>query len=160
MIARGLRNVYDLAVDDRGRLYGVDNDGPTFRGQKREEVLWLRQGADFGYPYEGTFGSHRRRTDEPIWILDSKGSAGIEWGPNLGLSPGLVIGSCGKLERISFTRFGEEELVADGGDVSVLLEVPGCVTAVQPGPGGTTFLTVFPFGESPALYVLRVKDES
>jgi hypothetical protein len=160
VIARGLRNVYGLTLDDRGRLYGVDNDGPTVHGQKREEVLWLRQGADFGYPYEGTFGSHRRRTDEPVWILDSKGSAGIEWGPNLGLAPGLVIGSCGKLERLSLTRFGGEELVAEGGDASVLLEVPGCITAVEPGPEGTTFLTVFPFGESPALYVLRIDDES
>jgi sugar lactone lactonase YvrE len=156
VLVRGLRNVYGLALDGRGRLYGVDNDGPTVGGERREEVLWLRAGADFGYPYAGTFGAHQRRTDGPLWILDSNGSAGIEWAPNLGLSPGLVVGSCGKLERISLTKFGDQELVALESDVTQVLEIPGCVTAVEPGPDRTTFLTVFPFGDSPGLYVVRL----
>ena len=52
--ANGLRNIYDLEFDDAGPLWGVDNDGPTWRGFRAEEVVQIKEGANYGHPYEGT----------------------------------------------------------------------------------------------------------
>ncbi len=73
VFARGIRNIYDLTFDSRGRLYGVDNDGPTQRSSRMEEVLQLKPGAYYGYPYEGTFEPDSQRTDGPIISSASTG---------------------------------------------------------------------------------------
>jgi hypothetical protein len=101
--------------------------------------------------------------------MDSRGSAAIEWGGRVGLSPGLLIGSCGALSWVRLTGHGTERFVGSPGDVSLLLEVPGCVTAIEPGPNQTVVLGVFALpdhpelgalvhGEQPSLYVVKVKE--
>ena len=81
ILAKGLRNVYDLTFDRLGNLYGVDNNGPTLHGWLEEELLLIRQGANYGYPYDGTFGPYALRTDAPLYTLGTAGSGGIEWAP-------------------------------------------------------------------------------
>jgi len=129
--ATGFRNVYGLAFSPEGRLFGVDNDGPTLRGWRQEELDELTQGANYGYPAESSFGPFQIRTGFPIYALAPGGHAGIAW-----VGDGVVAGRCGELERIPFIdRDGEYEVRS-----RVLLEVigtvDGCVTSVVPVPGG------------------------
>jgi hypothetical protein len=79
VVVLGLRNVYGLAFDRAGRLYGGDNDGPTRSGWRREELLVLEPGADHGFPDEGTFVPQTRRNTPPLCVLDAIGSGGIAW---------------------------------------------------------------------------------
>ena len=127
----GLRNVYGLAFDDNGTLYGVDNDGPTRNGWRREEVLELRDGADHGYPEDGTFGPYRRRNDGPLWPLDAVGAGGIA--ALAGTDDDetrLVTGTCTSVELVELHDVGGVRRVASKADVRRLLELPGCVTSV------------------------------
>ena len=103
IFAEGLRNVYGLTFDDRGLLYGVDNDGQTLGGWRREEVLQIKQGANYGYPQEGSFGPHQIRDDEPIWFIDGIGAAGISWAERIGLGPGSLIGTTNQLHYLELT---------------------------------------------------------
>jgi Glucose / Sorbosone dehydrogenase len=91
--SRGLRNVYGLAFAPNGRLFGADNDGPTLRGWRQEELLELEDGADYGYPTSGTFDVGAVRT-APIGIVSRVGSGGIAWD-----SGSLLVGTEGGLER-------------------------------------------------------------
>ncbi|MEX1072796.1 MAG: PQQ-dependent sugar dehydrogenase [Chloroflexota bacterium] len=129
--ATGLRNVYGLTFSPGGRLFGVDNDGPTLRGWRQEELIELTRGAHYGYPFEASFGPFDVRTGFPIYALEPGGHAGIAW-----VGDGVVAGSCGRIDRIPFIdRDGEYEVRS-----RVLLEVVGtlggCVTALVPVDGG------------------------
>jgi len=129
--ATGFRNVYGLAFSPEGRLFGVDNDGPTVRGWRQEELDEITQGANFGYPWEGSFGPFEVRTAFPIYALEPGGHAGIAWDGD-----GVVAGSCGRIDRVPLIdRDGEYEVRS-----RVLLKtvgtVDGCVTSVVPVPGG------------------------
>jgi len=155
VFARGLRNVYDLAFDDHGRLYGVDNDGETRSGWRREEVLEIRQGAHYGYPFDGTFGPHTRRTAPPLWLVDTAGSAGVEWLRASGL-PTLVVGSCDDVHAVELAEADGAVTVSDRTAVRHLLSVPGCVTAVERVSAERVLLTLFTFGGPPRLYVVRL----
>ena len=88
VLARGIRNVYDLTFDERGGLYGVDNNGPTLNGWREEELLRVRRGANYGYPFNGSFAPYTVRTDPPLYAVPAAGSGGVEWGGNLGLRNG------------------------------------------------------------------------
>jgi Glucose / Sorbosone dehydrogenase len=159
VIAKGLRNVYDLTFDRLGNLYGVDNDGPTLHGWLEEELLQIRKGANYGYPYDGTFGPYTVRTDAPLYTLGTAGSGGIQWAPNLGLEPGVVVGSCGEVIYVRLQRTRRGAVVEDPySSVKVLLQVPGCVSTIEPGPNGTMALGVYPYAgvEAPSLYLVRV----
>lgn len=160
VFARGIRNIYDLAFDSRGRLYGVDNDGPTRRSSRMEEVLQIKPGAYYGYPYEGTFEPDSQRTDRPIWIADTRASAGIEWAERVGLGPGLIMGSMNRLTLLRLTEDERGVFVKDGTvDVKVLLEPTGFITAVEAGPDGRLWVGVFGFRQDAhALHVLRVEE--
>jgi hypothetical protein len=129
--ATGLRNVYGLAFSPDGRLFGVDNDGPTLRGWRQEELIELTRGANYGYPFEGSFGPFNVRTGFPIYALEPGGHAGIAW-----VADGVVSGSCGRLDRIPFIdRSGEYEV---GSRVLLKLigTLGGCATSVVPTEGG------------------------
>ena len=132
VFARGMRNVYGLTFDGEGRLFGVDNDGPTQRGWRFEEVLHIKLGADYGHPFEGTFDPIKKRTDDPIWVADSKGSAGIQWAPNAGFDPGLIVGGVNKLVYLKFAENENAEDVFSSSRIrsTQLLEVSGFVTGV------------------------------
>ena len=153
VVAAGIRNVYDLAFDDAGRLYGVDNDGSTGGGWRREELLQIRRGDDFGYPDDGTFGPHTRRTAPPLWVLETVGSAGVEW-VRSGGEPKLIVGSCGDVYSVNLAVAGDAAVIRDPQPVAHLLSVPGCVTGIERVMDGIVAMTVFTFGGSPRLYLV------
>ena len=161
VFAEGLRNVFDLTWDDEGRLFGVDNDGPTNRGFRREEIIEIKQGAHYGYPEEGTFDPPEVRTEPPFWVLDgTEGSAGVEWAPRAGLGPGLLIGSRRLLEYVPFERDehgyyvgGEADLVP-GATVELLRTEHGFLSVVEAGPDGLLYVGVFGSRLPSSLFVL------
>jgi hypothetical protein len=158
IFARGLRNVYGLAFSSDGSLYGVDNDGITENGWRREEVVQIKRDADYGYPTDATFGDHRRRTDGPVWVIDAKGSAGIAWLPDPVAGGKLVMGSCGRVELLPLTSRGRGPIAYysdySGPQITRLLDVEGCVTSITSGPDDTLFVTVFGSGKGPEVYVI------
>ena len=99
VFATGLRNVYGLTFDADGRLYGVDNDGPTRSGWRREELLEIRRGADYGYPQDGTFAPQNRRREPPLWAVEAVGSGGIVWLDDTQAAGKLITGGCGRYPR-------------------------------------------------------------
>jgi Glucose / Sorbosone dehydrogenase len=160
IVARGLRNVYGLTFDKNGNLWGVDNDGPTLHGWRAEELLLIRRGGDYGYPYDASFGPYTRRTVGPVWILsDVAGSAAIESAPRLGLGPGIVDGSCGAITYVDLPLSNPRDTLAFRPNITTLLDLPGCVTAVKPGPNHTMLASLFPWDKkSPSLYVISVNE--
>ena len=155
VVARGIRNVYGLAFDDDGRLFGVDNDGTTQTGWRREELLQIRPGADFGYPADGTFAPAARPRDPPLWVMDGVGSGGIAWLPGEG-GGRLVTGACSTVDLVSLTVEAGAVEVKGPADVTRLLELPGCVTTVQRA-GERLALGVFAF-EGDSILVLLEPD--
>lgn len=101
IVADGLRNVYDVAFDGAGRLWGVVNDGVAQTGYLAEELLQIKPGRHYGYPFEGTFGPKAIRDDEPLWVLDTNGTAGLAPAASLGLGEGLLVGDCGRVSHLS-----------------------------------------------------------
>jgi glucose/arabinose dehydrogenase len=134
VIVRGLRNVYGLAVDGKGQLYGVDNDGPTVGGYRAEEVLRFRRGEHYGYPSEGTYGPFSVRTAGPLWTLRTNGSAGLAWAPDVGLPDGLIIGSCSQLMYVRIREDSGRPFFRN--DEQRLLEPRGCIPVVEAAPDG------------------------
>ncbi len=49
IVARGTRNILDVAVTPRGEFYVFDNDDNAFWGAR---ILRVRPGGDFGYPWD------------------------------------------------------------------------------------------------------------
>lgn len=143
IFAKGLRNGYAITFDDQGLLWGVDNDGETMGGWHREEVLQIKHGANYGYPYEGTFGPHQIRNDDPIWLMDGYGSAGIEWAGNLGLRLGLIIGMCTDIRYLAMVDYGNGRFLENRDDSTLLAKMAGCVTIVEPGPEQKLMVGVF-----------------
>lgn len=158
VVADGLRNVYDLTFDEQGNLWGVDNDGPTLRGWRAEELLLIRPHGHYGYPYEGTFApSIRRKIDPPVWILPGiAGSAAIEWAPRLGLEPGIVDGSCAELTYITLPLDRRRSALTFRPSIRSLIELPACVSVVKPGPDHTAVVGLYAGGGNPSLYVLAI----
>jgi len=142
----GLRNVYGLAFGPDGRMFGVDNDGPTVSGWRHEELLELMQGGQYGYPAEGTFGPFSVPRDPPIYVLSSIGDAGIAW-----FKDGLVIGGCRSLQWIPLIRQGGSYEVEEARFVRQLADIPGCVTSIVPTPTG---LLAAAFGPPDAVYLV------
>ena len=136
VFARGLRNVYGLTFDDQGDLWGVDNDGETPSGWRAEEILHIREGRNYGYPLEGSFGQLKVRDDFAVWLAQGTGSAGIMWSDEIGLGPGLLIGSCGWVDGLRLTDMNGEWAVSDRYQYARLLQLPGCVSDLEP-LGGT-----------------------
>jgi hypothetical protein len=155
VFARGIRNIYGLAFDERGAVYGVDNDGFTVGGWRREEMLHVEQGANYGYPFDGTFGTPTVRTDPPIWLLGSTGSAALAWRGGFGLSPGLVVGACGRIDSVRLSDLGDGRSVDSPADAQLLAEgIPGCVTAIRPVSDGLALVSVFASGTEPVRLLL------
>ena len=134
----------------------MDNDGPTQRGWRFEEVLHIKQGADYGHPFEGTFDPDKKRTDDPIWVADTAGSAGIEWAANVGLEPGLIVGGVNTLIYLKFAENENAEDVFSSSQIrsTQLLEVSGFVTGVVTAQGNR--LRVAAFGLRPGTHPLQL----
>lgn len=153
VFATGLRNVFGLAFDEEGGLWGVDNDGATPSGWRAEEVLHIRNGRNYGYPREGSFGPFEVRDDFAVWYSQGTGSAGIIWANEVGLGPGLLIGSCGWLDGLRLTDRDGEWVVVDRSAYVRLLELPGCVSDLEPLGDDRLIASVFGID---SLYVLAV----
>jgi Glucose / Sorbosone dehydrogenase len=150
VFARGIRNIYGLTFDDRGNLYGSDNDGYTVNGWRREEILRIRHGADYGYPTGRTPEGTAVPAEQPVWVEDTNGTAGIAWRGRFGLTPGLLVGSCGRIESFAMTDLGAGLAVRTRSDVTVILDqIPGCVTAIEPGPDQLALVGTFAGGSQP-----------
>jgi len=159
VFAHGLRNVYEIGFDPDGRMWAVDNNGPTLGGWLTEEVLQVKQSADYGYPYDGTYGTWTRRTDGPLWTSPHVGSAGLAWSDDVGLGPGLLSGSCGYLALFSL----EERPIwpEDNGrwtQTDLLSRVPGCITSVVPISAHELLATVYGSAEQGKLLLVRLAD--
>lgn len=75
VFAHGLRNVQELAFDEFGNLFGVDNDAD--QPGERERVVYVVQGTDAGwrcnYQYRG--GGYNPWTAERLWNTWFEGQA-------------------------------------------------------------------------------------
>jgi hypothetical protein len=154
VFAKGLRNVYGLTFDEEGRLFGVDNDGPTVRGWRAEELLEIREDLEYGYPFDGTFGRPEVRTGFPIWALETKGSAGISWVRHPGSGPRLLIGGAGQLIQVGLSEY-EEGALGSRAHVSPLATLPGFITSIDVLEGDGIMATVFEWDRGSALYILE-----
>jgi hypothetical protein len=154
VFASGLRNTFQLAFAPDGSLWGVDNDGPTRSGGwRREEVIQIREGDEFGFPVDGTFGVPSVRTRGPVWIADTVGSAGTAWASDAGLESTLVLGSCGLLHGLELTYRDGEWLVAGRFDYIEIMATQGCVTGIAIVAPDLILAVTF----SGRMYVLRAE---
>jgi hypothetical protein len=156
IFARGIRNVYDLSFDRSGRLYGADNDGVTRAGWKREEVLQIQQGANYGYPAEGTFAPLPQPRAPALWVLETVGSGGVEW-LREGDQPTFVVGSCDGVDSVGLADVAGAVTVEDRAAVRHLLSVPGCVTGIERLPDGRLLMTLYAYGSSPRMDVVALE---
>ena len=127
--ATGLRNVFGLAFDADGELWGVDNDGPGRGPWRFEELLHIEEGLDYGFPEDGTVGPYASRTGFAEWIMPvGAGSGGI-----LVRDTRVLSGGCGAMTFVN--------LVSETGDAVVReTEHAGCVTTIEPMPDGHLIL--------------------
>ncbi|WP_375582737.1 c-type cytochrome [Cyclobacterium xiamenense] len=65
LFAEGVRNAYDLALDQEGRLIAVVNSGDY---DQNEDMIWVREGHHYGYPW--TMGGMETPQQFPDWVPD------------------------------------------------------------------------------------------
>ncbi len=99
VVARGLRNVYDIDVDDRGSLWGADNDGFALGSWRRDELLRIADGDDYGFPIDGTAPPFSQRTTAGVWALtgDAGGPSGLEVVEGPSGRPGVMLAMAGRI---------------------------------------------------------------
>jgi hypothetical protein len=160
VFAQGLRNVYGLTFDSDGGLWGIDNDGETPSGWRAEEVLHIRRGRDYGYPSEGSFGALRVRDDFAVWHAAGPGSAGILWAEDVGLGPGVLIGSFGHIDGLRLGRATVGWAVQDRSSYSRLVDIPGFVSDLEALDEGRVIAGVgaLEAGTTNGLYVVSLDD--
>jgi hypothetical protein len=143
IFARGVRNVFDLAFDPEGRLYGADNDGITERGLWLEQLYEVRDGVDFGYPTLGTFDAGRDPDADPLALLPAGGSAAVEWAEAAGLPPGVLVGSIRQLGWVPLSTDDRGPYVTDERGYISVLQVDGFVTGLAATEQRRLLATVF-----------------
>jgi hypothetical protein len=157
--AHGLRNIYQVAFDGQGRMWAVDNDGPAIDGWRAEEVVQVKQGRNYGVPFEGTFGPQPTRDDFAVWISRHKGNAGVLAADRVGMGSGILAGSEGALSLIgqgdvedlwttAYSEYAEQDL----------LDLPGTMTSIQAVSPDEFVASLYGGGTNPgALYLIRVR---
>ena len=159
VFAKGLRNVYQVAFDDQGRMWAIDNDGPAIDGQRAEELLQIKQGRNYGFPFEGTFGPKTVRDDFALWISHHKGNAGVAWAGAVGLGQGLLAGSEGALSIVLSGDVGElrPETYPEFFEQD-MLGAPGTITTIEVVSNDEIVASLYGGGAvSGALYLIRVR---
>ena len=108
VVASGMRNVYDIAFDQDGDLYGADNNGMSRRSKVWSALYHIADGADFGYPEYGTFdsGPSEAELHEPLWILEGLSPTGIETTDKIGGRQGVVVGL---IEQVVFVPIDKND---------------------------------------------------
>ena len=137
----------------------MDNDGPTLNGWRAEELLRLREGAHYGYPFDGTFGARTVRTDGPIWTVDAKGSGGLVWAGTTPLGAGLLSGSCSQIDFIPLALVNGEWSIASGTDsidIRTLLTTDSCVSTLEVLADGRILAGVYSYAGESVLEVIRI----
>jgi len=157
--AHGLRNVYQVAFDDQGRMWAVDNDGPAIDGWRAEELVQIKEGRNYGFPFEGTFGPQPKRDDFAVWISRHKGNAGVLTADRVGMGTGVLAGAEGALSFIgqgdvedlwtaAYSEYAEQDL----------LDLPGTITSIQAVSHDELVASLYGGGAVPgALYLIRVR---
>lgn len=153
VVAEGLRNVYGLAVDEHGNVWGVDNDGFTLNGFRREELLHIEAGEHYGFPVDPSEPPFEVRTRSATWLFGSEvtGSAGMTWVDASDDRSLLLTGNCGSVRQVLLTRYADTWRVQRKSDVRRVLDTHGCVTALGAKDNGRVLLTVL---QSQRLHVL------
>jgi hypothetical protein len=140
-------------------MWAVDHDGPAIDGWRAEEVVQIKQGKDYGFPFEGTFGPKTRRDDFAVWISRHKGNAGVVSADRVGLATGLLAGAEGSLSYVAqadvedlwtaaYSEYAEQDL----------LEVPGTITSIQVVSPDELVASMYGGGDLPgALFLIRVR---
>lgn len=143
IVASGLRNVYDLTFDQHGNLFGANNDGMSMRSKVWESLLHITDGADFGYPEYGTFGSSPPDGDvtDPLWVLDGVQSTGVETTDKLGAEDGIVVALAGKVAFVPIRR-GEDGVYVPEflRPEPSIIEPDGIPIVVEAGPDGSLWV--------------------
>jgi len=154
VVAVGTRNIYSLAFNPDGRIFGIDNDGQAVRGWRHENLFEIRPGEDYGFPYDGTFGEDVPR---PVWILSEAAAAAVAWA-DIGNLAGVLIGVAGDVVFVPLGQDNQGIYVANEQDVrTVVTGLGGFVSAIQPLGGARFVATVFdPLGARNALIVLEL----
>jgi len=144
VVATGLRNIYELTQDPDGHLFGVNNGGITAREALGEEVLWLQEGLDYGFPENGTFSGGRDPESRPLALLPEGGSGGLLWMDDLGGDQGLLIGTSHQIEFIPITTDDAGPFVHLEHPLRTTVDgVEGFVTSFERLSDGRILATVF-----------------
>jgi hypothetical protein len=155
VVASGIRNIYGLAFDPDGRLYGADNDGQTGRGWRHEQLLQIVEGADYGYPANGTFDG--AASAEPLWLLDGAGSSGIEWSATPG-AVGVLVGSAGRVDLIRLQIDEQGPYVADERNADTVLQgLNGFVTGIRSLGDGRFLISILRLAGDSQLVLIELK---
>ena len=143
-VSTGLRNVFELTHDHDGHLFGVNNGGITARESLGEEVLWIRDGMDYGFPENGTFSAGRDRESRPLALLPTGGSGGLLWLDDLGGDQGLLIGTSGQIEFVPIAKDEAGPFVDLEHPVRTTVEgIGGFVSSLERLPDGRILAAVF-----------------
>jgi glucose/arabinose dehydrogenase len=115
VMASGLRNVYDIAFDRDGNLYGAENDGMSVRSKVWPSLYHITEDAYFGYPEYGTFdaGPSGEDAQDPLWVLDGVSPTGIETADKVGARDGVVVGLTDKVVLVPIERGDEGVFVPE-----------------------------------------------
>jgi glucose/arabinose dehydrogenase len=155
VVADGLRNVYDIAFDRDGRLFGADTDGPTVRSKQWDTLYHIVEGGYYGFPEYGTFdaGAFDDETRDPLWVFD-RWPSGIEAADATGFGTGVLVGL---RQAVVFVPIAEDTrglFVPDA--PRTVANVNNVPTVVEAGPDESLYVASF---RDEKLGILRSRGE-
>lgn len=143
VMASGMRNVYDIAFDQHGNLYGAENDGMSLRSKVWPVLYHITEDAYFGYPEYGTFdsGPPGEEIRKPLWTLDGASPTGIEAAGKVGTREGVVVGLTNKVVFVPVERGEEEVFVPEFlRPEPTIIELTNRPMIVEAGPDGDLWI--------------------